>query len=124
MPSGTVIPIMDFAYAQGNMAAGNTTVPAVVQGGTLTFRNDDASKNIYHTITACRAPCDLTSGIAYPIANAKVQFDSGELGHGGPPSSGSVTWSIPRNLPPGTYTYFCRIHPFMRGAFRVLPAKS
>jgi plastocyanin len=122
--SGTVVPIMDFAYAQGNMAAGNTTVPAVVQGGTLTFRNDDASKNIYHTITACRAPCDLTSGIAYPIANAKIQFDSGELGHGGPPSSGSVTWSIPRNLPPGTYTYFCRIHPFMRGAFRVLPSKS
>ena len=23
--------------------------------------------------------------------------------------------------PPGTYTYFCRIHPFMRGAFRVTP---
>ena len=22
-------------------------------------------------------------------------------------------------LPEGTYTYFCRIHPFMRGAFRV-----
>ena len=23
------------------------------------------------------------------------------------------------NLPAGTYTYFCRIHPFMRGSFRV-----
>jgi len=23
------------------------------------------------------------------------------------------------NLPVGTYTYFCRIHPYMRGAFRV-----
>ena len=22
---------------------------------------------------------------------------------------------------PGTYTYFCRIHPFMRGSFRVVP---
>jgi len=27
------------------------------------------------------------------------------------------------NLPPGTYTYFCRVHPFMRGAFRVLPRR-
>ncbi len=124
VPSGTVIPIMDFAYAQGNMAAGNTTVPAIVQGGTLTFRNDDASKGIYHTITACAAPCDASFGIAYPIPNAKIQFDSAELGHGGPPASGAVTWSVPRNLPPGTYTYFCRIHPFMRGAFRVLPSKS
>ena len=29
------------------------------------------------------------------------------------------TWQTPKNLPVGTYTYFCRIHPFMRGAFRV-----
>ena len=28
------------------------------------------------------------------------------------------------NLAPGTYTYFCRIHPFMRGAFRVVKSKS
>jgi plastocyanin len=26
---------------------------------------------------------------------------------------------IPTDLDPGTYTYFCRIHPSMRGAFRV-----
>ena len=124
VPSGTVIPIMDFAYMRGNMAAGNSTIPAIVQGGTLTFRNDDAAQGIYHTITACAAPCNLTSGIAYPIANAKTQFDSAELGHGGPPASGLITWSVPRNLPPGTYTYFCRIHPSMRGAFRVLPASA
>ena len=31
-----------------------------------------------------------------------------------------VTWSTPPNLPVGTYTYFCRIHPFMRGSFRVV----
>jgi plastocyanin len=30
-----------------------------------------------------------------------------------------VTWKTPRDLGPGTYTYFCRVHPFMRGAFRV-----
>jgi TonB-dependent receptor len=29
------------------------------------------------------------------------------------------TWRTPTNLRRGTYTYFCRVHPFMRGAFRV-----
>jgi hypothetical protein len=128
-----VIPIVDFSYGLGDMS-GADSLPAVYAGGTLTFRNDDAApagirgqrpsgpppKNIFHTITACAAPCDLSSGIAYPLANATIQFDSGELGRGGAPASGSVTWSVPRNLPPGTYTYFCRIHPFMRGGFRVL----
>ena len=116
--SGTVLPISDFEYV-GDMS-GSGAIPTVKQGGTLTFRNDDASKGIWHTITSCAAPCDLTTGIAYPTANAKIQFDSGELGTGGPPSSGTTTWSTPTNLPPGTYTYFCRIHPFMRGAFRVV----
>jgi plastocyanin len=121
VPSGTVVPIISFAYQQGNMALGNTSVPAIPQGGTLVFRNDDAPQGIYHTITACAAPCDLSSGIAYPLANGSIGFDSGELGTGGAPAIGSVTWSVPTDLPPGTYTYFCRIHPFMRGAFRVLP---
>jgi uncharacterized membrane protein YdfJ with MMPL/SSD domain len=26
----------------------------------------------------------------------------------------------PKALPAGTYTYFCRVHPFMRGGFRVI----
>jgi plastocyanin len=25
----------------------------------------------------------------------------------------------PPTLPPGRYSYFCRIHPFMRGVFKV-----
>jgi len=28
----------------------------------------------------------------------------------------------PADLAPGLYTYFCRIHPWMRGAFRIEPA--
>ena len=27
--------------------------------------------------------------------------------------------TLPKTLSPGTYSYFCRVHPFMRGAFRV-----
>ena len=96
------------------------------QGHQITFINDDAAPAVDtpHTITACRAPCNKDTGIAYPIANASRGFDSQELGHNstpfGAPASGSNTWTTPKNLKAGTYTYFCRIHPFMRGSFRVI----
>jgi plastocyanin len=120
VPAGLTLPIDDFAYARGDMSEA-TSVPTVKEGGTLTFTNNDAPKNngIWHTITACKAPCDLSTGVAYPLANGDINFDSGELGQAGPPTAGRITWQVPANLPAGTYTYFCRIHPFMRGAFRV-----
>jgi plastocyanin len=33
-------------------------------------------------------------------------------------------WKTPKNLKVGTYAYFCRVHPFMRGAFRVTKKKA
>jgi plastocyanin len=122
--SGFSVTIDNFVYARGDMSIADT-VPAVAQGGTLTFDNTrDAplSNGIWHTVTACKAPCNAETGIAYPVANADVQFDSGELGNAGVPTSGKLTWQTPDDLTPGTYTYFCRIHPFMRGAFRVVKA--
>jgi plastocyanin len=121
VPSGYVIPISNFVYARGDMSIA-TSVPTIKQGQYLTFKNLDApmGNGIWHTITACKAPCDGKTGIAFPLADASIIFDSGELGLQGPPASGKDTWSTPTNLPPGTYTYFCRIHPFMRGAFRVV----
>jgi plastocyanin len=118
-PSGSTLAIADFAY-QGDMSAA-ASVPAVAQGGTLVFRNDGAAQKLPHTVTSCKAPCDRSTGIAYPIADGTPRFDSGELASFGPPTNGQTTWSTPTNLPPGTYTYMCRIHPFMRGAFRVVP---
>jgi hypothetical protein len=60
-----------------------------------------------------------------------VTFDSGELGFNGnqgsignAPAANRDTWQTPKDLATGTYTYFCRIHPFMRGAFRVEPQSS
>ena len=88
----------------------------------LTFKNVDAARNVYHTITACRAPCNRNTGIAYPLADGPVDFDSAELGFGPAFATAAAqrdTWKTPSTLRPGTYTYFCRVHPFMRGAFRV-----
>jgi plastocyanin len=95
--------------------------PAVRAGRRLRFVNRDAQDGILHTITACRAPCNRSTGVAYPLADGRGRFDSGSLGTGGAPASGRVSWRTPRRLKAGTYTYFCRVHPFMRGAFRVKP---
>ncbi len=119
-PVDGTIDIEDFVYAQGDMSLA-TAVPTVQPGGTITFDNLDSpiGKGIWHTITSCKAPCNRSTGIAYPLADGDVTFDSGELGTGGAPTADRTTWTIPADLPEGTYTYFCRIHPLMRGAFRV-----
>jgi len=123
-PAVTGETVSDFTYQEGDYSDGPTTVPTVKQGQPLSFTNLDApiGPGIWHTITACRAPCNASTGIAFPLADAAIAFDSGELGAAGPPTSGHTTWSTPATLPPGLYTYFCRIHPFMRGAFKVVPA--
>jgi plastocyanin len=115
--------IADFAYLPGDMSTFTSAgVPTVQRGQALRFGNLDASASILHTVTACRAPCTGATGVSYPLADGAVEFDSGDLGYG--PSGytaakNAAEWTTPAGLSPGTYTYFCRIHPFMRGAFRV-----
>jgi plastocyanin len=134
LPSGPFaanLQIEDFVYGAGDFSLGGKgrRPPLVRAGESITFENLDATTQIsardsaYHTITSCKAPCTGTTGIAYPLADAKVQFDSGELGFGPAgftPAAQRNTWQTPKRLKSGTYTYFCRIHPFMRGSFRVV----
>ncbi len=122
----TRVTIDSFVYGQGSMSlSGMPGRPPVVQRGkSISFYNADAkkSRNIFHTITACKAPCNKATGIAYPLADGPVDFDSGELGFGPrgfTAASNLQQWDTPADLPQGLYTYFCRVHPFMRGAFRV-----
>jgi plastocyanin len=103
----------------------------VVQPGTqVTFTNYDAlfgmpqNDQVWHSITSCQAPCNRGPGIGYPLASGPIKFDSGQLGYGNFLSTGVTTGSNVYTTPPltkpgKTYTYFCRIHPFMRGAIRV-----
>ena len=118
------VAIDGFTYGQGDLnLTGRRGRPAVVRRGRgLTFVNRDARRDVMHTVTACRAPCTRTTGIAYPLADAKVGFDSGNLGYGPrgfTAAKNRIRWTTPKTLDPGLYTYFCRVHPFMRGAFRV-----
>jgi plastocyanin len=118
---GGPLDILDFKYALGDLSLPGATgdPPVVPRGQSITFRNRDNPRAIYHSITSCKPPCNRATGIAYPIADGPVQFESGTLGSAVPPATGRLEWQTPPDLDPGTYTYFCRIHPFMRGAFRV-----
>jgi plastocyanin len=123
-PPRRTVAIKGFQYGRGDLLRVGTRrrPPTIRPGGTLKFVNRDARRGILHSITSCRAPCNRTTGIAYPVADGKVRFDSGNLGFGPPNVTAAANrdmWRTPKRLKPGTYTYFCKIHPFMRGAFRV-----
>jgi hypothetical protein len=99
--------------------------PVVEKGDQLTFNlsPSDQSNEIWHSLTSCKSPCNRSTGISYPIPDGEFQFDSGQLGIGPAPTVNRDTWSTPKNLPVGTHTFFCRIHPLMRGAVRVVRSR-
>jgi hypothetical protein len=121
--------ISDFVYngADFRLPGEAGRPPVVKKGKSLTFQlsDYDVGQQIWHSLTSCKTPCNKSTGIAYPIADGKFQFESGQLGdlpgegEDDAPTVGRTYWSTPKNLPKGTYTFFCRIHPLMRGAFRV-----
>ena len=144
-PKGTVrasgIDIKGFRYELGgysafdNFPSAPMRPPLVGRGKSVLFTNFDAIENMpdvdqaWHSVTSCKAPCNLGSGIGYPLANGPIKFDSGQLGYGHLFNSGVTAGTNKFKTPPltkagKTYTYFCRIHPFMRGSVRVKKPKN
>lgn len=145
LPAGMVegqlvdnLPIGGFKYGLADLGAiGVSGIPRVKVGTKLTFWNADTADNMWHTVTRCAAPCTGATTVDYPIADGGLgvpgdvmDFDSSELGVGLsiPARTMGLTgvaleWSI--TPPPGSegvYTFYCRIHPSMRGAFKVVAA--
>jgi hypothetical protein len=125
--------IANFLYEPGDFSTMSMTgLPAVKLGTKLRFSNADAH-SIYHTVTSCGFPCQGRTSASFPLADGKtssgrrLDFDSSELGYGAPaigPAKQEATWDLPvteeEGYKPGeVVTYFCRIHPSMRGAFEV-----
>jgi len=125
--------IVDFTYLPGDLSASQATgIPTVKLGTQLTFTNFEGA-GIYHTATSCAYPCLGQTGSAFPLSDGRtstgrpVDFDSSELGYGAPyvgATSQRIQWKLPVTTTDGfkpgeKVTYFCRIHPFMRGAFEV-----
>jgi len=124
--SGGPFQIGGYSYEAGDFRLpGAAGYPPVVQKGqSFTFKLSaaDQATQTWHSLTSCKSPCNKSTGIAYPIADGDFQFDSGQLGKGGAPTVNRDSWSTPADLPVGTHTFYCRIHPLMRGAVRVVPA--
>ena len=124
MPRRRTVAINDFVYGAGDLLrTGKRRRPPTDPPRALAeVRQPRRDEGILHSITSCKAPCNRTTGIAYPLADGPVRFDSGNLGFGPAGMTAAAqraTWRTPKRLRAGTYTYFCRVHPFMRGAFRV-----
>jgi hypothetical protein len=132
-PETNQVAIANFTYTPGDLTTQSLTgIPRVKLGTSLSFVNTEGL-GIYHTITTCKYPCLGPTGSAFPVSNGltntgrPLDFDSSELGVGAPfvgATSQKLTWSLPVNSQDGFHageivTYFCRIHPFMRGAFEV-----
>ena len=115
--------IADYSYGQGDFRLPGSLgrPPVVKEGQSFTFKlsDYDIDKEVWHSLTSCKAPCNKSTGISYPIPDGDFQFESGQMGPGLEPTVGYTEWSTPKDLPKGTHTFFCRIHPLMRGAIRV-----
>jgi hypothetical protein len=125
--------VVNFQYQPGDLSMVSMTgVPSVKLGSTLRFDNLEGGL-IYHTATSCAFPCLGPTGAAFPISNGRtsqgtpIDFDSSEMGVGVPeigPTKQALDYKLPVTAQRGfksgdVVTYFCRIHPGMRGAFEV-----
>lgn len=116
---------MQYLPGTGGTSGPPAGPPVVARGQQLSFVNEDYADSLMrHTVTSCRAPCDGADTTNYPFFDGR--FDSGVLGwmfEDAYVSTSTVpSWTMNTNdLRPGYYTFFCRIHPFMRGAFYVVP---
>ena len=114
------VTIANFQYLPGDRAlSGAQGAPAIVPKGTsLRFVNADQPLGIRHTVTTCEWPCNGPYVANYPHPDG--QWESGMMGYdaidGGSPDPVAET---PKTLEVGRYAYFCRTHPWMRGAFEV-----
>ena len=133
-----------FTYANADLGVIDTVgIPLAKIGEPLRLWSWDAAAKVYHTYTRCKEPCSGATGINYPLAdggtgnsNDRMDFDSGEIGAGllfEPAKSqiggsepydeqwvkDALYWEFTPNRT-GDYSFFCRVHPGMRGAFRVV----
>lgn len=115
--------IAGFTYVPGdrNLAGPFAAVPRVAQGASLTFVNADFGAQVRHSVTSCPWPCNGPYRGNYPLPDGG--FDSGNLGNvdlfNGEGVDAEPVWTLGAGLEPGLYSYYCRLHPSMRGAFEV-----
>ncbi|MGH2829516.1 MAG: hypothetical protein ACRDJM_03425 [Actinomycetota bacterium] len=136
------VPVGGFSFGPAEQGVAVTTgVPYVDLGESISFHNADTADNMWHTITRCALPCTGATTVDYPIADGgsgnlvwvpfdpvpanppygqwtdPMDFDSQQLGIG-LGAVQRVSWTFTPTQA-GTFTFFCRVHPQMRGVYRV-----
>jgi hypothetical protein len=118
--------ISGFQYLPGQYGApGAAGLPAVVKAGTpLRIVNVDAAGNIRHSLTTCKWPCTGSYVSNFPMPDGLI--DTGKLGNVDPIDGGLTgddtvpVYELATTGMSGFYSFFCRIHPEMRGAMNVV----
>jgi plastocyanin len=124
-PETNVVHIAGHTYLPGNIGQeGSPLGPPVVQkGDTLTFINEDyAEAAVRHSVTSCKQPCNGEYVMNYPFHDGL--FDSAPMGYTWEDayvsSQQQPRWEFDTSkVDKGWYTYYCRLHPWMRGSFYV-----
>jgi plastocyanin len=98
-PPGIVVCLASCTVTMENSAFSPGTINATL-GSSITWINKDG---VSHTVTAFNT----------------TAFNSGFV-----PPGHSYTLVIPSSLKPGSYYYYCSVHPFMIGLLNVLPSNS
>jgi plastocyanin len=120
------IHVANFVYSPGDLhSAVFGQIPQVRKGSTVRFVNEDVGIGVRHTFTSCAFPCNGDYVANYPMPDGR--FDTGKLGNldyvdGGLFQDDDTlpTKTLTIDLDPGLYTFYCSIHPWMRGALEVV----
>jgi plastocyanin len=124
-PQTNTVHIAGHQYLPGNLGSSGEPMgpPVVEKGDALRFVNEDyAAGGVRHTVTSCKAPCNGEYVANYPFADGV--FESGALGYTWQETYVTArdepTWELDTSkLDKGYYTYYCRLHAWMRGGFYV-----
>jgi plastocyanin len=142
------IPAGGFTFGPADFGViGTAGIPVVKKGAAVTFWNADTADYMWHTVTRCANPCSGTLSASYPFSDGayddlvdpvtrvdaegrtvddliaqlgpdSMDFDSGQIGVG-TGATNKPDWSMTPTRT-GVFTFYCRIHPSMRGAIKVV----
>lgn len=120
-----VVHIAGFQYLPGNIGFEGPGIgpPVVAHGDEMQFINEDyALGAVRHSVTSCKAPCNGPYVANFPLWDGG--FHSGALGFMWEETyinaRSEPVWTFDTSeLKRGWHTYFCQLHPWMRGSFYI-----
>lgn len=67
-------------------------------------------------------PLQINPAVAFPSIENGAAYTGGEVGSGLPGAEGTPPFSLVMDVEPGSYSYFCDVHPGMLGTITVVEA--